>query len=831
MTVIRQKLIGSLGFKMLVALAAAALPALAVAAILGITFVVEVSDDESDFQNAISVTGHLTELRVLIERERGLVTRIPAELDLEKMDGYARKIATVGQGIDAEITALASNGQMVLPDVVAEVRTTRHQMKATTDKIVEAARSFAQTTALELANGPFEASSGVLIAMLDAIGSNVDGVVEHVRTSLQATSQWAWRLTPVALIGALLAVALGIWVLRRNFVLPVTRLTEHVLRIGESGNLDVEQNSRILERADEIGTLSRSFNLMIAQLGDARQQLITQYERLDAAINNMPLGVCMFDTAEKLIVCNKRYAEIYGLKPEQTVPGTTLRTILEARFDNGAYPIGDQNYIEDRIAFVESRKPLYFVNELGDGHVIAISHQPLLDGGSVTTHEDITERRKAEARIAYMAHHDALTELPNRITFRQELDKALSRIERGETVAVLCVDLDNFKTVNDTLGHPIGDSLLQAVSARLRTIMRPTDRVARLGGDEFAIVQMSVDQPLGATALAARLIREISEPYVVQGHQVVIGASVGIAVAPNDGNNPDQLLKNADMALYRAKDDGRGIYRFFEPDMDAKMQARRALELDLRKALALGEFELFYQPLINLEMNAVSGFEALIRWRNPERGLVPPIEFIPLAEEIGLINPIGAWVLKQACTEAMRWPKQIKVAVNLSPVQFKSGTVTLDVIAALGASGLPARRLELEITETVLLQDTEATISILNELRAIGVRISMDDFGTGYSSLGYLQKFPFDKIKIDQSFIRELSDKPDSMAIVRAIASLGCSLGIATTAEGVETEAQLEKLRAEGCTEVQGYLFSRPKPANELRALLQQLDAASKAVA
>jgi diguanylate cyclase (GGDEF)-like protein len=504
---------------------------------------------------------------------------------------------------------------------------------------------------------------------------------------------------------------------------------------------------------------------------------------------------------------------------------------MDARFANGVYPENDQNYIENRIAAIAEGKALYLINELPEGQVIAISHRPMLNGGSVAVHEDITERRKAEARIAHMAHHDALTELPNRISFRQEMDKTLTRIERGETLAVLCIDLDHFKPVNDTLGHPMGDALLQAVSGRLRAFVRPTDIVARLGGDEFAIVQMSVDQPVGATSLAARLIHEISEPYVVQGHQIVIGASVGIAVAPNDGTDPDRLLKNADLALYRAKEDGRGTYRFFEADMDAKMQARRGLELELRKALALGEFEVFYQPLINLETNRVSGCEALLRWRSPGRGLVPPGEFIPLAEEIGLINAIGAWVLKQACTEAAGWPEQIKVAVNLSPVQFKRGTVVLDVIAALGASGLPAHRLELEITETVLLQDTEATLSILNQLRALGAHISMDDFGTGYSSLSYLRKFPFDKIKIDQSFIRDLSDQPDSIAIVRAIAGLGSTLGIATTAEGVETDEQLEKVRAEGCTEVQGYLFGVPKPANELGALLQQLNSASKAAA
>jgi diguanylate cyclase (GGDEF)-like protein len=825
------KLLQGLAAKTFMALAAASLPAIAVAIILGLFLVTKVSEAEADFNRANSVTIELSEMLVLIEKEHGLIVRLPAELDLGRMDGYAREIAGIEQKFETEIKQLATVEGIVSPTVVREIRATRQQMKATSDAILDASKSFAQTTALELVNGPLEETTAVLHTLLDAVASNVKAVVERAQTDLRSSSLWAWRLTPLALIGALLAVAFGIWMIRKNFVLPVTHLTAQVLSIRNSGNLDIRQDSRNLQRFDEIGTLSRSLHSMIAELDDGRRRLVTQYERLDAAINNMPHGLCMFDADQKLIICNKRYAEIYGLKPELTVPGTPLRTVMEARFAKGVYPDTDQNYIENRIAAIAERKPLYLINELPDGQVIAISHRPLLNGGSVAMHEDITERRKAEARIEYMAHHDALTELPNRISFRQEMDKALARIEQGVTLAVLCIDLDHFKPVNDTLGHPMGDALLQAVSGRLRALVGPTDIIARLGGDEFAIVQMSVDQPVGATTLAARLIREISETYVVQGHQIVIGASVGIAVAPNDGTDPDRLLKNADLALYRAKEDGRGTYRFFEAGMDAKMQARRRLEVELRKALALGEFEVFYQPLVNLKTNRVGGFEALLRWRSPGRGLVPPGEFIPLAEEIGLINAIGAWVLKQACTEAAGWPDEIKVAVNLSPVQFKRGTVVLDVIAALGASGLPAHRLELEITETVLLQDTEATLSILNQLRALGARISMDDFGTGYSSLSYLRKFPFDKIKIDQSFIRDLSDQPGSVAIVRAIAGLGSTLGIATTAEGVETDEQLEKVRAEGCTEVQGYLFSKPRPANEVGALLQQFNSASKAAA
>jgi diguanylate cyclase (GGDEF)-like protein len=832
------KAMQGLSFKMLVALAAAALPALAVAAILGMTLVREVGEAETDFNRANSAARELSEMLVLIEKEHGLIARLPAELDLGRIEAFAQQIVGLGQDFETEIAGLVAIEGIVSPEVISEIRATRQQMKRTAAAIVEAAKSFAQTTALDLVDGPFEESTKVLRTLLDAIGSNVDGVVEHARSNLSASSRQAWILTPIALIGALCASVFGIWMVRRNFVLPVTHLTGHVLRIRESGNLDVPQDSRILGRDDEIGTLTRSFNLMIADLGNASQRLIaseaetrTQFERLNAAINNMPQGLCMFDAEQKLIICNSRYAELYGLKREETSPGTSLRTLLENRVASGTFAESSRDYVEKRLAAAAARKPFYFVNELADGHVIAISYQPMLDGGCVATHEDITGRRKAEAQIAYMAHHDALTDLPNRVRFREEMAKALGRVERGETLAILCVDLDDFKTVNDTLGHPVGDALLQATSERLRACVRPNDTVARLGGDEFAIVQVGSDQPVGATELATRLVKEISQPFDVQGHQVVIGASVGIAIAPNDGKGPDQLLKGADLALYRAKEDGRGTFRFFEPDMDARMQARRALELDLRKALALGEFEVFYQPLINLERNEVSGFEALLRWRHPQRGLVPPAEFIPLTEEIGLIGAIGAWVLKQACREAVGWSNLIKIAVNLSPVQFKSGTVVLDVIAALGASGLSAQRLELEITETVLLQDTDTTVSTLNQLRDLGVRISMDDFGTGYSSLGYLRKFPFDKIKIDQSFIRDMANGPDSIAIVRAVTGLGTSLGISTTAEGVETEAQLAKLRAEGCTEVQGYLFSKPVPASEIGSLLRRLETEAKSAA
>jgi diguanylate cyclase (GGDEF)-like protein/PAS domain S-box-containing protein len=439
----------------------------------------------------------------------------------------------------------------------------------------------------------------------------------------------------------------------------------------------------------------------------------------------------------------------------------------------------------------------------------------------LVTAVDITERRKAEARIAHMAHHDALTDLPNRVLYRERLDAALARARyTHEGIAVLCVDLDLFKNVNDSFGHSMGDQLLRRVAERLRRHMRDGDFVARIGGDEFAII---LDQVRGANDVSDRtaaLIDILSECYDIDGVELVIGASVGIAIAPSDGDSADQLLRNADMALYRAKSEGRGAHHFFEIEMDHQAQRRRTMEADLRQALARGEFEMYYQPLVDLAAGQITGFESLLRWKHPERGMIPPGDFIPIAEDIGLIVPIGEWILREACTEATNWPSHVKVAVNLSPAQFRSRNLVQAVLSALAHSGLAPKRLELEITESVLLAETEANLAILHQIRSLGVCISLDDFGTGYSSLSYLRSFPFDKIKIDRSFVSELTERPDCVAIVRAISGLGRSLGIATTAEGVETTAQLDCLRDEGCTEVQGFLFSPARPASEARQLI-----------
>ena len=424
-----------------------------------------------------------------------------------------------------------------------------------------------------------------------------------------------------------------------------------------------------------------------------------------------------------------------------------------------------------------------------------------------------------KSELTRLARTDVLTGLSNRTVFREALDRGLALSAAGRPMAVFYLDLDHFKTINDTLGHPMGDALLKAVAQRLQDCEQEGDLVCRLGGDEFAVVQCEAGSKEAIAARAADLVEALSEPYHVQGHELVIATSIGIAVAPGDGTDPDVLLKCADLALYRAKAEGRRMFRFFEPAMDSDLRARRGLERDLRRAFAKEEFKLVYQPILSLATNRVCAFEALLRWPHPEHGLIPPDKFIPVAEEIGLIVPITEWVLKTACMEARRWPQHIRVAVNLSPVQFRRRHPLQPIIHALAVSKLPANRLEVELTESLFLQAEKATVEALHELRAFGVRIAMDDFGTGYSALSYLRNFPFDKIKIDRSFINGLGQR-DAEAIVELISRLGARLDMATVAEGVETEEQLAKLRVLGCSEAQGYLFSRPVPAAEVPEII-----------
>ena len=635
------------------------------------------------------------------------------------------------------------------------------------------------------------------------------------------------------LLFAALSVSAAIRWISLNVSKPILRISNAMQRLTAGD--DSVTVSEGLDRKDEIGVLVGAVVGYRDSLGRTRQfadEADRERQRLDAALTNMSQGLCLFDADEKLVIFNPRFAEIYGMPPDKVKPGMTTRELMALAASSGdAADVDAEGTLALQRKLIHENKAGSVVERLTDGRSISISLRPMPNGGFVVTFEDITERLAVEERIRHLAHFDVLTDLANRVTFYEQTESILAHLRRGESIAILSLDLDHFKNVNDMLGHPVGDLMLKAAADRMRSCIRAEDLVARLGGDEFAVVQVPSGEPPNIPTLASRLIEVVGAPYELDGHQVVIGLSIGIAIAPGDGKQPDILMKNADLALYRAKADGGGAYRFFEIEMDARMQARRVLELELRKAVVKGEFELHYQPIIDVKSGQITGCEALVRWRHPTRGLVPPLEFIPVAEETGLIVPIGEWVLEQACAEAVRWSKDITISVNLSPAQFKSRNLVQATKNALASSGLAADRLVLEITELVLLQESDGAFEILHHLRDLGIKIAMDDFGTGYSSLSYLRSFPFDKIKIDQSFIRDLPSKEDSLAIVRAVVGLSSSLGITTTAEGVETKEQLASLTSEGCNEVQGFLFSRPRPAADVEKLLRERTIKAESVA
>ena len=683
------------------------------------------------------------------------------------------------------------------------------------------------------------------------------------------------------------------------------------------------------------------------QLQRSKQSLQQTNLLLQAALKNMAHGLCMFDRDQRLVVCNSRYGEMYDLSPEQTKPGTTLRSILESRVAAGASPRDAEQYVRTRLEEVAGGQAYYAMNELGDGRVYAVSHQPMADGGWVavhqdvtehreieralvestgalkvsnerlaaalenmsqglcmvdsshqilianeryrqiygltadlvrpgtplreileyrrasgnydglapsedvvaepgnatdieklgngrviltlrhsmpdgcwlTTHEDITERWRNETRISFLAHHDALTGLTNRAGLAEKIEDACARHRRwGEEFNVLLMDLDRFKQVNDTFGHHAGDELLKQVAERLKGLLQETDVLARLGGDEFAVVQVSDgNQPDIAFSLAAQIIELVAEPFTVDGNVVNIGTSVGIALAPEHGIHADDLLKMADLALYHAKSLGRNRYAIFEPALAQVAVEKHVLENELRRALTEDEFEIHYQPIVDTNTLKVRCAEALVRWRHPQRGLIHPDHFIPLAEESGTILKIGEWVIQRACEEAMNWPSSVKVAVNLSAVQLRNPSILDFIMCVLIETGLPPERLELEVTETALIEYGADCLLLLRKLKNIGVTIALDDFGTGYSSLSQLTMFPFDKIKIDKSFTRNITSRADCAAIISAVLALAQSLSIHTTAEGVETKEQFKILRLAGVTTVQGFLIQKPCPASELK--------------
>jgi diguanylate cyclase (GGDEF)-like protein len=553
----------------------------------------------------------------------------------------------------------------------------------------------------------------------------------------------------------------------------------------------------------------------------AREREAALAIQFDTALNNMPHGLCMFGTDGRLAVMNHRFSEMMRLSEDLVHRGAGAPDIVAACVGAGTVSAASGKLI---VSEVDSSQAGYITTAdpgSASGRALSWTFQPMAGGGTVVLVEDITERRNAEARISHLARYDELTALPNRVNFRDEMERLLAISHSAARLsALLFIDLDQFKQVNDTLGHPCGDELLCAVADRLREMLRPEDFVARFGGDEFVVFQQNIKSEEDAAGLARRIVDRLSERYEIDNHLVEIGASVGIAMTTPTGISADTLMKNADMALYRAKADGRGTYCFFREEMALTVEARRILELDLRKALANEEFELFYQPLVNLKTGRISTCEALLRWNHPERGTVSPADIIPVAEDMGLIIDLGRWILRKACMEAMKWPEGVSVAVNFSPQQFHQRDVLSEVRYALEVSGLPADRLEIEITESSLLRNTQWTHDALSQLHAAGVRISLDDFGTGYSSLSYLHNFPLQKVKIDRSFLEGIdSDRP--LTLLRGVARLSADLGMSVVVEGIETNEQLELISADGTvTEAQGYLFSRPVPAARVRQLL-----------
>jgi diguanylate cyclase (GGDEF)-like protein len=550
----------------------------------------------------------------------------------------------------------------------------------------------------------------------------------------------------------------------------------------------------------------------------AQRKLSEKSQHLDTAINNMTQGLLLFDSTGHLVICNRQYIDMFGLSTDVVKPGCHLRDLIQHRQELGSF-VGDVDAYCARFLDPNGSLVQDTVTSTPDGRMIRLIFKRSPDGGWATTLEDVTEGRRDQARIEHLAHYDALTNLPNRSLFQRHAEGLLLETE-GREFAILYIDIDEFKRINDTLGHLIGDEFLKSVAERLRQSVGPEDFIARLGGDEFAILQHGIESAEDVHGLVARIYHALRTPFDCHGHQFSSDASIGIAIAPRDGSDLLDLLKNADLAMYAAKAAGRRTYRFFDPEMEQQANHRRELEADLRAALAQGAFELHYQPQVDLRSDRVTGCEALLRWRHPVRGMVSPADFVPVAEETGLIEEIGQWVLRTACAEAATWPANVRIAVNVSPIQFRSETLSLKVAAVLTETGLDPRRLELEITEAVLIADDDAALATLNQLRSLGVHIALDDFGTGYSSLQYLQRFPFDKIKIDRSFVKEVTRDSSSASIIRAVVSIAADRNMITTAEGVETLQQRETVQNLGCTQMQGYLFSAARPAQEIGALL-----------
>ena len=759
-------------------------------------------------------------LELLLEHHRRIVESMPAEVDRQRLQIERIELSQIQAKLSELMNEIALKKTIPTSDALADrIAASLPRLFDEAEQVAFFAHEFAQDKAVEHVTQYTSIAGDVQVLVGTYRKLRMNEAQQAIAFVSKTANSLMWWVLLCVVLACILIGPIGLATMH-NVLSRLGRITQAMAKLAGNDTTTVVPSR---EDPDEVGEMARAVEVF---KGNAIQLIAREVElkqlnrRIDIALNNMTHGLCMFDVEQKLIVCNKTYIQMYDLPQDLAHPGTVLQAIDNYRASIGNSAIANPEQLAAATTAQTTLQASAFAQELMDGRIIAVSQRPMPDGGWVAVHEDITERRRSEAKIAHLARHDMLTNLPNRVLFREHLERAFRGATLGRGCAVHCLDLDHFKTVNDTLGHPVGDELLKVVGTRLVEVLPSSDFVARIGGDEFAVVQTTVERPEQCSQLASRIVESISKPYDIDGKHIVIGASIGIAIAPNDGSNPDQLLKNADMALYLAKSDGRGVHRFFEREMDKRLQARRSLELDLRKAMANGEFELHYQPIVALQSGKVSGFEALVRWNHPERGQIPPLQFIPLAEETGLILPLGEWVLRTACLHAMNWPEAVNVAVNLSATQFKGRSLVQLAMNALASSGLPPSRLDLEITESVLLQDEANALAVLHQLHDIGIRISLDDFGTGYSSLAYLRNFPFDTIKIDRSFVQDMLVRKDCQAIVRAVVGLARSLDITTIIEGVETKEQLEAAKADGCNEGQGYLFSKPMPNDQVASFL-----------
>lgn len=758
------------------------------------------------------------DVELLLERHRRIVESAPVQFDRLAIDRDRRSSEAISDQISDLLQRTASpelaSAQKYLGDLVHSAR-----------RVLYLAANFAQAEAVKEVD-TYTRSADSLQAIVRNFRTTAVAATERRVGEVLASGQKLQFLIYLAgLITFFVVLPLSAFIIR-NVISRIKDITETMRRIAANDRSAKINSTRA---ADEIGEMARAL-AVFKQNAETVLSNSQEIEKLNIwfhiALNNMARGLSMYDADGYLLVCNSRYLELYNLPPELGLPGTSLDEIADhwcaAAFDvtgatRAAFPEWRERLVEklkDGLAFTET-------HELPDGRMIMVNTQPLEGGGWVDLHEDITEKRAIETRIARLAQVDALTNLANRHHFQETLARKLARVDSDGGFALIWFDLDKFKAVNDTLGHPAGDELLRIVAERIRATVRSGDFIARLGGDEFAVIAtVSGKATSAAVGLANRLIRTLSTPYDVSGKMVSVGASIGIAMAPEHGRDPELLVHNADVALYRAKTRGRGQCFVFNDHLEQEISEREREEADLRRALASNEFLLHYQPIIDLKTGRVQVCEALMRWKHPQRGMISPGVFIPLAEETGLIGAMGEWALRQACQDAMRWPEHVKVSVNVAATQFTSTDVVVAVKTALEKSGLAARRLQLEVTETVMLKDTASTLQALEALRDMGVSIALDDFGTGYASLSYLRSFPFDKIKIDQCFVRDIGERHDCFAIVRTIVELARSLGMQSVAEGIETQEVLDLVTRARCDEAQGYFFSRPVSVEDLDAAL-----------